>query len=149
MEVIFLADVKGSGKKGDIKNVSDGYAKNFLLKNGLAKIADAGAKGDLKNKNESAQFHYAQDKATMQELAKKLENVPVVLNVKVGENGKLFGSITNKEIAQEYKAMGYDIDKRKIVLTDSIKTTGTYIVQIKLFEGVVCKTNVQVQAMRG
>ena len=147
MEVIFLADVKGSGKKGEIKNVSDGYAKNFLLKNGLAKVADAGARGELKNKNESAQFHYAQDKATMQDLAKKLENVPVILSVKVGENGKLFGSITNKEIATEYKKMGYDIDKRKIVLADAIKTVGTFPIQIKLFEGVICNTQVKVQKM--
>ncbi len=146
MEVIFLADVKGSGKKGEIKNVSDGYAKNFLLKNGLAKVADAGARGDLKNKSASAQFHYAQDKTAMQELAKKLENVPVVLSVKVGENGKLFGSITNKEIAAEYKKLGYDIDRRKIVLADSIKTVGTFPIQIKLFEGVVCKTQVHVRA---
>jgi len=147
MEVIFLADVKGSGKKGEIKNVSDGYAKNFLLKNGLAKVADAGARGELKNKNESAQFHYAQDKATMQDLAKKLENVSVILSVKVGENGKLFGSITNKEIATEYKKMGYDIDKRKIVLADAIKTVGTFPIQIKLFEGVICNTQVKVQKM--
>lgn len=147
MEVIFLADVKGSGKKGEIKNVSDGYAKNFLIKNGLAKVADAGAKGDLKNKNESAQFHYAQDKQAMIELSKKLENVPVVLKVKVGENGKLFGSITNKEIANEYETMGYNIDKRKIVLPNAIKTTGSYPIQIKLFEGVVCKTQVEVKPL--
>lgn len=148
MEVIFLADVKGSGKKGEVKNVSDGYAKNFLLKNGLAKVADAGARGDLKNKNESAQFHYAQDKAKMQNLANKLENVPVILSVKVGENGKLFGSITTKEISTEYKKMGYEIDKRKIILADNIKTVGTFPIQIKLFEGVICKTQVQICALQ-
>lgn len=147
MEVIFLADVKGSGKKGEIKNVSDGYAKNFLLKNGLAKIADAGAKGDLKNKNASQQFHYAQDKQAMIELSKKLEHVPVVINVKVGDNGKLFGSITNKEIASEYEKMGYSIDKRKIVVPNAIKVTGSYPIQIKLFEGVICNTQVQVKPM--
>ena len=148
MEVIFLADVKGSGKKGEVKTVSDGYAKNFLLKNGLAKVADAGARGDLKNKNESAQFHYAQDKTKMQDLANKLENVPVILSVKVGENGKLFGSITTKEISAEYKKMGYEIDKRKIILADNIKTVGTFPIQIKLFEGVICKTQVQICALQ-
>lgn len=147
MEVIFLADVKGSGKRGEIKNVSDGYAKNYLIKNGLAKVANAGARGELKNKTSSQEYHYFQDKQAMLELAKKLEVLPVIISVKVGENGKLFGSITNKEISLEYKKMGYDIDKRKILLTDSIKAVGTYIVQIKLFEGVVCKVQLQVKPL--
>lgn len=146
MEVIFLADVKGSGKKGEIKNVSDGYAKNFLIKNGLAIVASAGAKGEVKSKNESKQYHYDQDKAKAQEVAKEIADKKVEISVKVGDNGKLFGSITTKEIAEAYEKIGYNIDKRKITLKEPIKSLGTYIVEIKLFEGVIAKVNVSIVA---
>ena len=95
MEVIFLKDVKGSGKKGEIKNVSDGYAKNFLIKNGLAIVASAGAKGEVKGKNEAKQYHYEQDKIKAQEQATQMQKQSVTIPVKVGENGKIFGSITS------------------------------------------------------
>ena len=90
MEVIFLKDVKGSGKKGEIKNVSDGYAKNFLIKNGLAIVASAGAKGEVQNKNEAKKYHYEQDKARAQEQAKQMQTQEITIPVKVGENGKIF-----------------------------------------------------------
>ena len=99
MEVIFLKDVKGSGKKGEIKNVSDGYAKNFLIKNGLAVQATAGAKGDHQRLQESKQFHHDVDKAKAQEIAQKISATSVEIKTKVGDNGKIFGSITSKEIS--------------------------------------------------
>lgn len=144
MEVIFLKDVKGSGKKGEIKNVADGYAKNFLIKNGYAIEATAGAKGDHQRMNEAKQFHYNEDKAKAQKIAEELKTKQVVIKVKVGDNGKIFGSITSKEIAEAFAKIGYDIDKRKIMLKDAIKSLGTYIVDIKLFEGVIAKTNVSI-----
>lgn len=144
MEVIFLADVKGSGKKGEIKNVSDGYAKNYLIKNGLAIVASKDAKQEVQSKNEAKAFHYEQDKAKAQKQAEEIKKAPVVIKAKVGENGKIFGSITTKEIAEEYAKLGYNFDKRKIILKEPIKTLGTYIVEIKLFEGVTAKVNVQV-----
>ena len=116
MEVIFLKDVKGSGKKGEIKNVSDGYAKNFLIKNGLAIVASAGAKGEVQNKNEAKKYHYEQDKARAQEQAKQMQTQEITIPVKVGENGKIFGSITSKEIADAYAKLGYDFDKRNVEL---------------------------------
>ena len=144
MEVIFLKDVKGSGKKGEIKNVADGYAKNFLIKNGFAIEATAGAKGDHQRMNESKQFHYNEDKAKAQKIADELKTKQVVIKVKVGDNGKIFGSITSKEIAEAFAKIGYEIDKRKVMLKDAIKSLGTYIVDIKLFEGVIAKTNVSI-----
>lgn len=144
MEVIFLKDVKGSGKKGEIKNVSDGYAKNFLIKNGLAIVASAGAKGEVKGKNEAKQYHYEQDKTKAQEQATQMQKQSVTIPVKVGENGKIFGSITSKEIADAYVKLGFEFDKRKVVLNEPIKTLGTYLVDIKLFEGVTAKVQVQV-----
>ena len=144
MEVIFLKDVKGSGKKGEIKNVSDGYAKNFLIKNGLAIVASAGAKGEVKGKNEAKQYHYEQDKTKAQEQATQMQKQSVTIPVKVGENGKIFGSITSKEIADAYAKLGFEFDKRKVVLNEPIRTLGTYLVDIKLFEGVTAKVQVQV-----
>ena len=144
MEVIFLKDVKGSGKKGEIKNVSDGYAKNFLIKNGLAIVASAGAKGEVKGKNEAKQYHYEQDKIKSQEQATQMQKQSVTIPVKVGENGKIFGSITSKEIADAYAKLGFEFDKRKVVLNEPIRTLGTYLVDIKLFEGVTAKVQVQV-----
>ncbi len=146
MEIILLADVKGTGKKGEIKNVSDGYARNFLIKNGLAMPASASAKGEIKSRNESKQYHYEQDKAQAQEKAKLLEKQEVVILVKVGENGKLFGSITTKEIADAYKKSGFEIDKKKIVLNEPIKALGTYLITVKLFEGVSAKVKVVIKS---
>ena len=144
MEVIFLKDVKGSGKKGEIKNVSDGYAKNFLIKNGLAKLASSEVKSEVQSQNEAKAYHYQQDKAKATEQAQKMQNTPIKIPAKVGENGKIFGSITTKEIADAYAKLGYEFDKRKVVLKDPIKTLGTYKVEIKLFDGVTAKVTVQV-----
>ena len=144
MKVILSADVKGQGRKGDIINVSDGYANNFLLKNKLAVPANAG------NLNINAQEKAAEQKRIKEEteaakdLAKKLEGVTVSLFVKVGENGKTFGSVSPKEISEELARMGYNIDKKKIELDTPIKTEGQFKVNARLYKGVVGVINLTV-----
>ena len=144
MKVILTKDVKGQGRKGDIVNVSDGYANNFLLKNKLAVPASAG------NLNINAQEKAAEAKRIKEEteaakaLAKKLESVEVKLSVKMGENGKTFGSVGPKEISEELNKMGYDIDRKKIDLNTPIKVAGSYLVPVKLYKGVNGKINITV-----
>lgn len=134
MKVILLKDVKGSGKAGAVVDVSDGFARNFLIPRGLAKIADAGALSDLKNK-ESARLHKIEvDKAEARELAAKLEGIIVKINIGSGADGRLYGSITSQHIADELKkASGIDIDKRKVVLDNPIKAYGKYEIPVKLY----------------
>lgn len=147
MKVIFLQDVKGQGKKGEIKNVSDGYAKNFLLPKGVAVEATNSNLNDIKGKNESIQYQKDMAEENARALAKKLENVVVTLSVKAGDSGKLFGSITAKDIADKLKAdTKIDIDKRKIVLPDGIKSLGNYTLEIKLHPGITGKLKVVVNA---
>lgn len=146
MKVILSSDVKALGRKGDIVNVSDGYANNFLLKNKLAVPASAG------NLNINAQEKAAlakkikEETAEAEDLAKKLKDVTVVVKTKIGENGKTFGSISGKEIAEELSRMGYDIDRKKIELETPIKAVGEYLVPVRLYKGVVGKINVKVVA---
>jgi len=136
MKVILSADVKNLGKKGDIVNVSDGYANNFLLKNKLAVPANAG------NLNINAQEKAAQARKIKEEteeakaIAKKLEGIVVQLAVKIGENGKTFGSVGPKEISEELTKLGYNIDRKKIELDNPIKSEGEFAVNIKLYKGV-------------
>lgn len=146
MKVILQKDVKGSGKKGDIVNVSDGYARNFLLKNGLAVVADS--KNSLINasQKEADAYHKEQERLKAVELGKQIENKTIVLKVKCGENGKLFGAVTSKEIADAFKQnMGLDIDKRKIVLDGAIKTVCEQKVTVKLHPTVAVKFNLKVE----
>lgn len=144
MEVLLLADVKGTGKKGQIVKVSDGYGRNCLLKQGLAQIASNATKSEVKSKSEAKQFHHNQEHQEALELKAKLEKLQITMQVKTGENGKMFGSITNKEIADKLNEMGYNIDKRKII-ADTIKQLGGYNIQVKLFEDVVAKIKVIVK----
>ena len=146
MKVILQKDVKGSGKKGDIVNVSDGYARNFLLKNGLAVVADN--KNSLINasQKEADAYHKEQERLKAVELGKQIENKTIVLKVKCGENGKLFGAVTSKEIADAFKQnLGLDIDKRKIVLDGAIKTVCEQKVIVKLHPTVSVKFNLKVE----
>lgn len=146
MKVILSSDVKALGRKGDIVNVSDGYANNFLLKNKLAVPASA---GNLNiNAQEKAAFakKIKEETADAEALAKKLKDVTVVVKTKIGENGKTFGSISGKEIAEELSRMGYDIDRKKIELETPIKAVGEYLVPVRLYKGVVGKINVKVVA---
>ena len=134
MKVILLKDVKGTGKAGEIKEVSDGFARNFLIPKGAAKAADAGALNDLKNK-EAARLHKIEvDKAEARELAAKLETVLVKIDASHGADGRLYGSITSQHVADELKKVsGIDVDKRKIVLDNPIKAYGKYEIPVKLY----------------
>lgn len=140
MKVILLQDVKGSGKKGELVEVSDGYGRNFLLPRKLAKEANAQAMNELKNHEESVRYKMETERKAAQEAAAKLEGKTVKLFAKAGQGGRLFGSVTVKEIAEELKkSFGVDIDKRKIVLDQDIKAFGTYTCEIKLYNGISAK----------
>ncbi|MBE6781619.1 MAG: 50S ribosomal protein L9 [Ruminococcaceae bacterium] len=142
MKVILLEDVKGQGKKGALVNVSDGYARNFLFPKNLAKEANAAAMSELKSKADAAVFHYEEDKAAAKALAQKIEGTKVKLVAKAGANGKLFGSITSKEIAAELnKMLGISIDKKKLAVAD-IKNFGEYTATVKLFTDITASFTV-------
>ena len=145
MKVILKQDVKGTGKKGEILDVSDGYAKNFLLKKGLAEIASSVAVNSLKLQKEAEERRRAEEIKAIRELAAKIDKTTVDVTIKCGENGKVFGSVTSKEIANKLADMGYDIDKKKIVLKEPLKIAGDYPVEIRFMEGVSAKINVSVK----
>lgn len=146
MKVILSQDVKSLGKKGEIVEVSDGYAKNFILKKKLGTIADAKNLNDLKLKKANDEKVAAQNLADAQEFAKVIETKTVKVCLKAGEGGRTFGSISSKEIAQEAKAQfDLDIDKKKIVLNDAIKSFGTFEVPVKLHPQVSATLKVKVE----
>lgn len=136
MKVLLLQDVKGSGEKGDIVEISDGYAKNFLIKKGLAKQADKVVMSEKKAQLESLERTKMLEKQSAEELAKNLNKKSVVVKAKLGDNGKLFGAVTSKEIAESLSNAGYDVDRKKIVLDSPIKSVGKYQVTAKLYSGV-------------
>lgn len=145
MKVILTEDVKSLGKKGDIVNVNDGYARNFILKTNKGIEANAKNLNDLKlkkaNDDKIAQEHYE----AAVELGKKIETGKIEVSIKTGEGGKAFGSVSSKEIAQEVKAqMNLEIDKKKVQLKDAIKALGTYEVPVKLHPKVTAKLKVVV-----
>lgn len=145
MKVILTQDVKAQGKKGQIVNVSDGYARNFLFPKGLAVVADAKAMADIKNKEAAQQHRIEVERAEAKELAKKLEPVVIKLKLQAGPDGRLFGSVTSKDIAEELeKLTGIKLDKKKIMLDDPIKSFGTYSVDVKLYTEIHGKINVVV-----
>lgn len=146
MKVILLQDVKTVGKKGDVVDVSDGYAKNFLFKKKLGIEADAKNLNDLKLKKANDEKVAAQNLADAKEYAKVIESKEIVVKLKAGEGGKTFGSVSSKEIAQEAKAQcDMDIDKKKIVLADPIKNFGVYEVSVKLHPQVTATLKVKVE----
>lgn len=144
MKVVLLKDVKGTGKKGEIKEVSDGFARNFLLKNGSAKIADNSAISENSNKKSANDFHKEVERQEAQSLADKIKGVTVELTIKCGENGKTFGSITAKEISEALAKLGLNIDKRKIEIKEPIKSIGSYQVIAKVYTDISAKFNVNV-----
>lgn len=146
MKVILSKDVKALGKRGDVVNVSDGYANNYLLKNNLAVPANAGNLNINAQEKASLAKKIKEETASAQALAKELEKVEVILSVQVGENGKTFGSVGAKEISDELAKMGYDIDRKKIELDNAIKNVGQYKVNVKLYKGVSGKVRIVVQA---
>lgn len=144
MKVVLKQDVKGLGKKGELVNTSDGYARNFLFPKGLAVEANAQSLTELKNREQSAKYKVETEIAAAKKAAAELEGKTIVLTAKAGANGKLFGSVTSKEIAEKVKAQfGIETDKRKIVVED-IKQFGTYTFEIKLYQGISAKLFVRV-----
>ncbi len=144
MKVVLLADVKGKGKKGDTVNVADGYGRNFLIAKGLAAPVDAQLQNDFAGKKQSEIFKEEQAEAAAKEVAAKLEGKTITLPAKGGDSGKLFGSLTTKEIAAALsKETGATIDKKKLV-AETIKAFGSYPVTAKLHKGVVAKFTVNV-----
>ena len=132
MKVVLLKDVKGSGKAGDIIEAKDGFAQNFLIKRGLAKAADAQALNENKAQKAAQEFHRQQTLKANKELRERLDGQEITIQVKSGAAGKFFGSVTNKEIADKLFELGFDIDKKKIVIQSNIKTAGVFPVTIKI-----------------
>lgn len=146
MEVILKQDVKGTGKAGDTVKVSDGFARNRLIPQGLAVEATDANRKQLERSKARAAEKLAQEKAEAEAFAKRLESKIVAVRTKVGDNGKLFGSITSIDIAEAIKEQtGEDIDRRKIVLDKPIKETGVYEVAVKLFQDVSAKVRVRIE----
>lgn len=145
MKVVFLADVKGQGKKDQVKEVSDGYARNFLLPKGLAAVADAKVMNEIKNREASKQHKIDVERADAKATADKLTKLTVKITAQAGADGKLYGSVTAKDIAEALeKQFGIVIDKRKLSLSDPIRTYGVYSLDVKLYSDVSGKVNVSV-----
>ena len=145
MKVVLLQDVKGQGKKNDIINVSDGYARNFLFPRKLAVVADAKAVNDVMNKKSSEEHKIEVEKANARALAASLADIKVVISAEAGKDGRFYGAITSKDISETLKSQHkIDVDKRKIELDAPIKAFGTYMVDIKLYSGISGKLSVQV-----
>ncbi len=145
MKVILLENIKGVGKKDEIINASDGYARNFLFPKKLAVEANNENMNKLKAKKQSEQYKKDVEKDQAQKIAKKLEDIILTIKVKAGDNGKIFGGVTAKEIAEELKKQNQiDIDKKKINLSENIKNLGSFNVNVKLYEGVSGSLKVKV-----
>lgn len=144
MKVILLKDDKRYGKKGDIINVNDGFANNYLIPNKIVTSATSSSLNEARQLKESEQHKEQELLNAAKELSEKLKEVTVTLSVKTGENGKIFGSITNKEIAQELEGLGIAIDKKKIELNNPIKTIGLFTIKVKLHPKVQSEVNVNV-----
>ena len=146
MKILLVKDVKGQGKAGDIVNVSDGYARNYLLARKLGVLAEGKALNEALQKKESEayQLQKRKDKAVADKA--KLDTATIHVKVKAGESGKIFGSVTSKEIADQLVALGYEVDKKDIALEAPIKQVGRQMVDIKLFGGVTARVNVVVEA---
>lgn len=147
MKVILKADIKGVGKKDQVINASDGYARNFLFPKNLAVEANTENMSKLKSKQDSNIYRKNQEKQEAQKIAKELANILVKIKVKAGENGKIFGGVSSKEIAENLeKQYNIKVDKKKIDLKETIKTLGVHAVEIKLYEGVTEKVKIDVLA---
>lgn len=148
MKVILLQDVKDLGKKDSVVNVSDGYARNFLFPRKAAIEASEGGLKTIADKNNSVINKKNKEVQAAKDLAEKISKIEVSIKVKTGDNGKLFGSITNKDIAEIIKSQHkIEIDKKKIVLHDAIKTIGTYQAEVKVYPEISAKINVVVSAI--
>lgn len=144
MKVIFLKDLKGQGKKGEVKEVSEGYARNFLLPKGMAALANDSAVKQLEHQHKAEEKRKDQEQAKAQALAEQIEALTIEFKSKSGESGRLFGSITSKQIAEELAARKIKVDKRKINLDEPIRTLGVTEVPVKLHPQVNAMIKVQV-----
>ena len=147
MRVILLKDVKGQGKKGDVVDVSDIYAPNYLIKGGYADVATAVKINDIAQKKAAADFHKAEELKAARALAAELKGRSFSIKVKAGSGGRLFGSVTAADVAAALAEGGYAVDKKKVVLTSPLREAGSYDVELKLFEGVSAKITVRVEAL--
>ena len=145
MKVILLKDVKGSGKAGDVLNVADGYARNFLIAKGLAVEANAKNQNDLAGKKASAQHKLDVEKAENERIAAALDGKKVIIKAKAGQGGKLFGAVTASNVADVIKEQfSQNVDKKKITLSSEIKSFGDFSAVIKMTQGVSCKIDISV-----
>jgi len=147
MKVLLVKDVKDQGKAGDIVNVSDGYARNYLLARKLAVPAEGKALNEALQKKQSEAYRLEKKKAKAQADKETLDTATVHVKVRAGESGKIFGSVTSKEIAQSLCDMGYEIDKKDVELKEPIKQLGRTMVEVKLFTGIIARVNVVVEAL--
>jgi large subunit ribosomal protein L9 len=147
MKVILLQDVKNVGKANDVVDVSDGYGRNFLLKNKLAKETSAANMNEVKLKKGAEAEHARRALEEAKATAEKLEGKKITLKMKSGEGGKLYGAVTDKDVADELKNNGFDITKKQVVIKDTIKNVGTFGVRIKLHPKVSAEITVEVEAL--
>lgn len=146
MKVILLQDVQGTGKKGEIKEVKDGYAQNFLIKKGLAQEANAKNLNLLQGQKDSAQHKIDVDIQNAKDIAAKLDGKTVVVKAKAGQNGRLFGTVTAKEVSAAIKqSLGVDVDKKKITIDLKIEGFGSFAASARLYAGVTAKFTVSVE----
>jgi large subunit ribosomal protein L9 len=147
MEIFLLKDLKGKGKKGDIVNLNDGYAKNFVIRQGIGRVVDSAVRSQLKSKAESDNYKRQCEIKDINETIAKLQNIKIEIKVKTGTTGKLFGSITATELANELSQRNVNIDKRLIDLKDAIKATGSYEITVKFPYNLVGKFILKVEAL--
>jgi large subunit ribosomal protein L9 len=146
MKVLLTADVKGTGKKGDVVEVADGYGRNFLIKKGLACPATAANVNEAAQKRAAQEFHKAEEIKALKEKAAALNGKSVTVKIKVGENGKVFGSITSSDVAAALGKIGFDVDKKKIKM-ENAKTLGSFPAEVRFMEGVIAKITFVVESL--
>ncbi|MBO5480306.1 MAG: 50S ribosomal protein L9 [Clostridia bacterium] len=146
MKVLLTADVKGTGKKGEVVEVADGFGRNFLLKKGLATQATAANVHQANQQKAAQEFHKAEEVKALKALAASLDGKTVSVKIKTGENGKTFGSVTPSHVAAALADIGFDIDKKKIKM-DAVKTVGSFHAEVRLMEGVTAKITVTVESL--
>lgn len=145
MKVILLENIKGVGKKDEIINANDGYARNFLIPKNKAVEANASNLAKLKSKQDSNAYKKSEEKKDAEEIKKKLSDVTLTIKVKAGQNGKIFGGVTSKEISEQLKQQcNVDVDKRKIEVKETIKNLGMFEIDLKLYEGVLGKLKINI-----
>lgn len=144
MKVILIKDVKSQGKKGDVINVSDGYARNYLIRLGFAEEINNSGLNEIAQKKAADEMRLAKEKQEAEELFNKINGATVRVLVKCGDKGKIFGSVTSKEISEQLEKQGITVDKRKIVLKEAIKQTGRSMIDIKVYNNLIARVNLVV-----